>query len=305
MKLYGADDFKAVFDDAKLVYFAGRPGTGKTLFGVALALWLLEIGRVDAVIANVPIAFATPAQDAPLERVALVIDELGWFFDARQFGANDANRFRKTILGFPRKVQSYTIVCSKLVVDASFRALTVQRTFSLFGWWRYTYAESEGGLDGLGNFWAHDFHKLFRADLLPPGSQNYHEGRFLYSQYYATGYIPNGVQYLADWCVRAVAASQDSAEYDSNCLWSLEDAENELASVADIPFTPSPIIGLTAADVSGSSLGLVESSSLPVAEREDRNYLPHGRSEAERRGARKLLGGGSAGSRRPDYSDRD
>jgi len=303
MKLWLADDFLSVFDDAKLVYFAGRPGTGKTLFGCFLALWLLEIGRVDAVISNVPLAFATPATDAPLERVALVIDELGWWFDARQFGGADSNKFRKTILSFPRKVQSYTIVCSKLVVDASFRALTVQRTWSMMGLWRYTWAENEGALGEVGNFWVTGVDRLFAADLLPPGITSTMGGRRpMVSQYYATGYIPNGVQYLADWCMRAVAVSQDAKEYDPNTLWRFDD--DEVSHDVVVPAQAIQREEFTPPSESGLEMGYQSPASFPPAEREDREYLPPSvRSPAEKQHARKLLNLGAGRERSPNYSD--
>jgi len=137
------------------------------------------------------------------------VDELGWFFDARQFANVKSNEFRKTLLAFPRKVESYIIVASRLVVDASFRALSIQRTWAGFGVAQYGFAESEGAANADGYFWVTGMDALYSQRVVGKVGN-------LYSDYYASRYIPSGIDFLREYVSRCMAAARDTEEYDPN-----------------------------------------------------------------------------------------
>lgn len=276
MNFLGSDDFLARFMSARLVYLAGRVGSGKTSASVALSWLLHREGLVDATICNFPLAWASPIKDAPLRRFAILLDELGVFYDARQVvgkGGGASNDFRKTLLGFPRKIDAYVIVSSRVVPDKSFRALTVQRDYALpFGFNRYVYGEDDGALTAEGNFWCHGL-----SDVWP---------------FYDHRYIPSGVEYLAAHVARAVENSR-GGEADPNEVYEpgevlSERDKSELYElfgrpVAAVESEPAPVAEIqTVAVTSGGSL----------------DALPVGRQQAlasKLRGVRVKAGGNGVG----------
>lgn len=166
--LAGADDFFARFAQSRCVYLSGRVGTGKTLFSVWLSAELHRRGFVDATVSTFPLAWGVPAAGAPMLRVCYILDELGAFFDSRSAMDKRSNEFRKTVLAFPRKIESYIVVSSRVVVDKSFRGLTAQRYYPLPGGWSiWAYSEDEGVAqnDGimlvpnLSGYWPYYHHK--------------------------------------------------------------------------------------------------------------------------------------------------
>lgn len=208
MRFYGADDFLARFTSTRLVYLAGKVGSGKTSFGVALSHLLHTTGLVDATISNVPIRWASPMRWAPGRRFCILIDELGVFYDARTIQGS-GNQFRKVLLGFPRKIDSYVVVSSRIVPDKSFRALSVQRDYKLpFGWNRYVYGEDDGVLNAEGSFWVHGL-----SDVWP---------------YYDHSYIPSSVDALSAH-VQAAAAAATGGEVDPNEHFALDGCPVEKA----------------------------------------------------------------------------
>lgn len=304
MYFLGMDDFLGRFTEGKQVYLSGGVGSAKTALAVALSYWLHRSNLVDATVADVPIAWAIPAALAPLFRVCLIIDELGSFFDARQFGEKGANQFRKDVLQFPRKVESYIIVSSRLVVDASFRSFTCQRSFTLGPLTRYAYGEDNGVLDSVGSFWIWGLDKLYRSPVLPPP----HKRNRFFSTYYATKYIPRDLQPIRDWVVRAVEEGRGVKDKDPNesmpyleYARSLEVVENVKTVTESIP---API-------AAGSGIAPIRAASsenvsvTPDWQWGDLSTALQGERGLARKSARELLGGGSKKGARVLRSDSD
>lgn len=175
----GWSDFLVRFEQSRAVYLGGRVGTGKTLMAVYLSAILHERGLVDATVANFPVAWATPISEAPKTRVCYLLDELGMFMSARDALQSESNQFRVVVTAVPRKLQSYTVISSRVVPDKSFRGLTVQRYYPWFGGASiWAYAEDEGTANNEG---------LMYVPSLAP-----------YWPYYDTRFVPADILYIAD-----------------------------------------------------------------------------------------------------------
>lgn len=175
----GWSDFLVRFEQSRAVYLGGRVGTGKTLMAVYLSAILHERGLVDATVANFPVAWATPIAEAPKTRVCYLLDELGMFMSARDALKDDSNQFRVTVTAVPRKLNSYTVISSRVVPDKSFRGLTVQRYYPWFGGASiWAYAEDEGSANNEGLMFVPSLKK--------------------YWPYYDTRFVPADILYIAD-----------------------------------------------------------------------------------------------------------
>lgn len=248
--ILGGDKFLSALLGRYLVYFSGGLGTGKTSMAVALSGMLHEWGLVDATISNLPIAWAVPAKEAPLERVCIVIDELGTFFHARDFGDRKSNGFVKSLLGFPRKVGSYVIVASRLNVDVTFRALSVQREYDLGPLQIFAFAEDDGQQQAVGRFGVWGLSSLYQSPLIPM-PEAFPRGYL--SSYFATRYIPSGIQFLAGWVDRAVAAAKDESEFDPNEIRAVGDEAEIFSSLATVRPEESPPVPVPTSDASGNA----------------------------------------------------
>lgn len=252
----GYADFISRFRSARVLYLTGRNGTGKSNFATFLSADLQALGMTDCTVANYPIAWGRPVIRAPYKRVCYILDELGWFYDARESTTAAANRFRKTVVAFPRKLQSYIVISSRIVVDKTFRGLTAQRLYPLpFGFSVWAYSEDEGVNDNSG--------LMVIPNLVP------------YREYYSHLYIPSEVDKMAEHILRAIdvvkGAPEDPNETVSDVIRREQAGRSLLGSGTDVPLSrpaghslqlsPSFSEGLSGQDSDGGRFSTVEGVS--------------------------------------------
>lgn len=109
---------------ARVVFFTGPFGTGKTLGAVALA-FQLYCSEGLRVYSNIGIGFDIFSADTLTDSI-LLLDEGRRYLDARRWRDRDFN------IDYLRHLNVYLIISAAFDVDARLRILTVERLFPLF-----------------------------------------------------------------------------------------------------------------------------------------------------------------------------
>jgi hypothetical protein len=112
----------------RVVYVAGRYGSGKTALAVRLAYELLESGFATRCVANFPVVFADDWEQLNIEdpyasNTVVILDEGGLFLETR----GDT----KELLAFLRKMNITLIIPSVHPPANRIRAVTIQRLINL------------------------------------------------------------------------------------------------------------------------------------------------------------------------------
>ena len=95
------------------------------MLGFALAHWLVYDGWVDRVFSNIRSSLVEPVV-APIVDSAVIFDESWLKLNARQWSTNDSTTYG----AFLRKINTYMIFPSRIVIDKQFREFWCQRTFN-------------------------------------------------------------------------------------------------------------------------------------------------------------------------------
>jgi len=203
LKFWGADDFMRNVAQHRVLWLSGRFGSGKSSLAVAISYMLERRGFVRSTVSNMPISWAVPSSRASLRDWVAIFDEVGFFFDARNFADKKQNEFRKGVVGFLRKVNGVVLLASRVAPDASFRVFGVQRLFdlSLFGLPLeiYSYTLEDVKLQQEGVFYVWDRASLWRRRLV-----------------YLDWYVPSGVGTVRSFIERAIELAMAQAEDEPN-----------------------------------------------------------------------------------------
>lgn len=201
-RIYNGDIFLKTVRERRVLWLAGEYGSGKSLVEVMLSYLFLRERIVRAVVSTMPIAWAIPAACAPLTDVMVIYDEMGAEFDARSFGVKKQNDFRRRLIAFPRKLNMYVVLASKVAPDVSFRALTLQHTWGpLLGFDLFWWSCEEGAVGGEGWFWVSGLDGLYKEARHDPYMLTYHHH-----------YIPSSGGYVDSLVRRAIAVAQFEEE---------------------------------------------------------------------------------------------
>jgi len=177
-RLLGADNFLSYFRDNRIVYLPGIYGVGKSGLAVMLSYIAVRYGWVKHVISTLPVAWGIDPDYCPPYSFLAIMDEMGQKFDARSFGDRAQNDFRKIILAFPRKVNAYIVISSKVAPDVSFRAMAAQRVFSALSVGipleRWQWSLTEGQIEADGFFWVWNRPWLWKKDRNNPSAKYGH-----------------------------------------------------------------------------------------------------------------------------------
>lgn len=219
---FGESEFIMRYMSRRCLWGSGDTGAGKTSLFVCLSHYLLSRRYFSHVVSNMPLAFAVPADAAPLRHVLVLWDETGVELDARSYAVKSQNDVRKKLLAFPRKIDTAFLMSSCVPPDASFRSMEVRavclQLFGLLDIWRWSNdSQSKSGTyDGffflLHRDWAYRAAPARLASGVAAG---------LYDTYCAPGTITPVVR----WAERAAANIKCNSE-DPN-------AEDWVAAAAD------------------------------------------------------------------------
>lgn len=117
----GGSIFWETFCAFRVCWFRGRFGGGKTLLSVLMAARLLAENRVQSVVSNIPLTFAS-SPTVPLKSSAIILDESWIFIETRKDVMDYA--------AFVRKFNHYLLLPSVFPVHNRLSFFYVQRVFN-------------------------------------------------------------------------------------------------------------------------------------------------------------------------------
>lgn len=205
---FGGDEFLMHLREHRIVFNGGRYGSGKSSGIVFLSYLFLRYDIAEKCISNMPVSWAVPAVHVAPYSFVVLLDELGVFFDARSFGSKQQNKFRKNVVAYLRKFNSYLFVASRVSPDASFRGLAVQRLWSFIPFipleiYQWSLEDGEHSPSGYFGFWNRGW--TWRVDTVDPSPK------------YVHNFIPSSVKPIEDLFIRAVEeVVEDDEWYDPN-----------------------------------------------------------------------------------------
>ena len=227
IKFLHADEFMAVVLEHRVLYFAGEKGSGKSSVMAAMSYLLLRLGKAKHCVATMPLAWAMPADMCPSANYIACLDELGTKLDARSFAEKGQNEMRVSALAFPRKLNVFILLASVIVPDASFRALTVQRTMRFWPFLPleiFYYGFDYGKQQKAGWFAVWDRGWLWRVDKNNPSPK------------YGSEYVLSSVEPVFSLFRRSIADAQGIEE--PNFVGDEEDRQ-EFARWLGVEYGPS------------------------------------------------------------------
>lgn len=131
----GIEEFGGMVPNFRYVWISGRYGSGKTMFSVAFAAWLVAQGYAEGVCANFPTILAPETIPTPLVNRVIIIDEASKFLASGKNSIQYTAYLRKfkQIYILPSVFSPHPRLCN-IAVERVFNAYVVGLPFWLFEW---------------------------------------------------------------------------------------------------------------------------------------------------------------------------